>query len=99
VLAGAETFTDIALFGIKKRIKSFCGAQPPRKLGWTNAVRWGGWMAAMEISPGALGTQVDHGGSVDAVRGAQLPDDGRERRCWEWSAGHLSQGEAHGMRR
>ena len=24
-----------------KRIKSFCGAKPPRKLGWTNAGRWG----------------------------------------------------------
>jgi hypothetical protein len=23
-----------------KRIKSFCGAKPPQKLGWTNAVAW-----------------------------------------------------------
>jgi hypothetical protein len=35
-----------------KRIKSFCGAKPPQKLGWTNAGRrvGGGW-SAMEISP------------------------------------------------
>ena len=25
---------------VHKRIKSFCGAKPPQKLGWTNAVAW-----------------------------------------------------------
>jgi hypothetical protein len=51
---------------LQKRIKSFCGAKPLQKLGWTNAVAWGVWMAAMEISLRTLGTQVDDRGSVDA---------------------------------
>jgi hypothetical protein len=49
-----------------KRIKSFCGAKPPQKLGWTNAGRWG-VEAAMEISPRTLGAQVDDRGSIDAA--------------------------------
>jgi hypothetical protein len=49
-----------------QRIKSFCGAKPPQKLGWTNAGRWG-VEAAMEISPRTLGAQVDDRGSIDAA--------------------------------
>jgi hypothetical protein len=29
-----------SLGDLSKRIKSFCGAKPPQKLGWTNAVAW-----------------------------------------------------------
>jgi hypothetical protein len=44
VLAGAECFTEIALFGVKKRIKGLCGAKPPQKPRWTDAVGFGGSM-------------------------------------------------------
>jgi|tagenome__1003787_1003787.scaffolds.fasta_scaffold20393460_1 hypothetical protein len=38
----------------EKRIKGLCGAKPPQKPGWTNAVVLGGWLNGPEPwEPGA----------------------------------------------
>jgi len=41
VATGVTEVTDIQGQLFSKRIKSFCGAQPPQRLGWTDAWRDG----------------------------------------------------------
>jgi hypothetical protein len=44
----------LAVLPLRKRIKGLCGAKPPQKPCWTDAVMLGGWLDGLEPwEPGA----------------------------------------------